>query len=119
LKILTWVAVDDSSPQRAGVRDLKRQGVRGEDRLDGVDLSIGEGEIFALLRPNGAGKTTTVKILSTPDPGGRRHSQLYGARSARRGRIREQLRRRFESHLEAGFARSGLAPTSSSCAGLE
>jgi ABC-2 type transport system ATP-binding protein len=33
--------------------------------LDGVDLSIGEGEVFALLGPNGAGKTTIVKILST------------------------------------------------------
>src|SRR5438132_8414809 len=33
--------------------------------LDGVDLSIGEGEVFALLGPNGAGKTTIVRILST------------------------------------------------------
>src|SRR5260221_13247196 len=29
--------------------------------LDGVDLSIGEGEVFALLGPNGAGKTTIVQ----------------------------------------------------------
>ena len=33
--------------------------------LDSIDLSIGEGEVFALLGPNGAGKTTTVRILST------------------------------------------------------
>ena len=33
--------------------------------LDGVDLSIREGEVFALLGPNGAGKTTIVRILST------------------------------------------------------
>jgi len=33
--------------------------------LDAVDLSIGEGEVFALLGPNGAGKTTIVRILST------------------------------------------------------
>jgi ABC-2 type transport system ATP-binding protein len=33
--------------------------------LDGVRLSIGEGEVFALLGPNGAGKTTIVRILST------------------------------------------------------
>src|SRR5689334_14921217 len=33
--------------------------------LDGVDLSIGEGEVFGLLGPNGAGKTTLVRILST------------------------------------------------------
>jgi ABC-2 type transport system ATP-binding protein len=36
--------------------------------LDGVDLSIGEGEVFALLGPNGAGKTTIVRILSTLIP---------------------------------------------------
>jgi len=36
--------------------------------LDGVDLTIGEGEVFALLGPNGAGKTTIVRILSTLIP---------------------------------------------------
>ncbi|MFJ7077697.1 ATP-binding cassette domain-containing protein [Streptomyces sp. NPDC098781] len=33
--------------------------------LDGIDLHIPAGSIFALLGPNGAGKTTTVQILST------------------------------------------------------
>jgi ABC-2 type transport system ATP-binding protein len=33
--------------------------------LDGIDLNIPEGTIFALLGPNGAGKTTAVQILST------------------------------------------------------
>ncbi|MET9718621.1 ATP-binding cassette domain-containing protein [Streptomyces rochei] len=33
--------------------------------LDGIDLCIPEGSVFALLGPNGAGKTTVVKILST------------------------------------------------------
>jgi ABC-2 type transport system ATP-binding protein len=40
--------------------------------LDGVDLTVAAGTIFALLGPNGAGKTTAVKILSTlisADPG--------------------------------------------------
>ena len=31
--------------------------------VDGVDLDIYQGEVFALLGPNGAGKTTTVEIL--------------------------------------------------------
>ena len=31
--------------------------------VDGIDLTISKGEIFALLGPNGAGKTTTVEIL--------------------------------------------------------
>jgi ABC-2 type transport system ATP-binding protein len=33
--------------------------------LDGVSISIEQGEIFGLLGPNGAGKTTLIKILST------------------------------------------------------
>ncbi|GHC43685.1 ATP-binding cassette domain-containing protein [Streptomyces cinnamoneus] len=33
--------------------------------LDGIDLHIPEGTVFALLGANGAGKTTTVQILST------------------------------------------------------
>jgi ABC-2 type transport system ATP-binding protein len=33
--------------------------------LDGIDLNVAAGTIFALLGPNGAGKTTTVQILST------------------------------------------------------
>ena len=31
--------------------------------VDGIDLSIKEGELFSLLGPNGAGKTTTIKML--------------------------------------------------------
>ena len=33
------------------------------DAVDGVDLDIPRGEVFALLGPNGAGKSTTVEIL--------------------------------------------------------
>jgi ABC-2 type transport system ATP-binding protein len=33
--------------------------------LDGIDLDVPEGTVYALLGPNGAGKTTTVHILST------------------------------------------------------
>ncbi len=33
--------------------------------LDGLDLSVPAGTIFALLGPNGAGKSTTVRILTT------------------------------------------------------
>src|ERR1700689_2656019 len=43
--------------------------------LDGIDLNVAEGTVFALLGPNGAGKTTTVRILSTllaPDAGSAR-----------------------------------------------
>ena len=33
------------------------------DAVNGVDLDIPRGEVFALLGPNGAGKSTTVEIL--------------------------------------------------------
>jgi ABC-2 type transport system ATP-binding protein len=49
-----------------------RKSYGGTLALDGVDLEVAEGTIFALLGPNGAGKTTAVQILSSlisPDGG--------------------------------------------------
>jgi ABC-2 type transport system ATP-binding protein len=40
-----------------------RKRYRDAAAVDGIDLDIGRGEIFALLGPNGAGKTTTIEIL--------------------------------------------------------
>ncbi len=40
--------------------------------VDGVDFSVGRGEILGLLGPNGAGKTTTIQLLlglTTPTSG--------------------------------------------------
>ncbi|MFI5262117.1 MAG: ATP-binding cassette domain-containing protein, partial [Candidatus Limnocylindrales bacterium] len=33
--------------------------------VDGIDLAVHEGEIFAVLGPNGAGKTTMLQMLAT------------------------------------------------------
>ncbi|NUT03778.1 MAG: ABC transporter ATP-binding protein [Hamadaea sp.] len=44
------------------VRGL-RKAYAGRPAVDGLDLAIDSGEVFALLGPNGAGKTTTVEIL--------------------------------------------------------
>lgn len=45
----------------------------GETRaVDGIDLSVPSGVVYALLGPNGAGKTTTIRLLATllrPDAG--------------------------------------------------
>jgi ABC-2 type transport system ATP-binding protein len=49
-----------------------RKSFRTTTVLEGLDLEVQRGEIFALLGPNGAGKTTTVNILTSllkPDSG--------------------------------------------------
>jgi ABC-2 type transport system ATP-binding protein len=50
---------DESAIRARGLR--KRYGATLA--IDGLDLDISRGEVFALLGPNGAGKTTTVEIL--------------------------------------------------------
>src|SRR6202011_4325860 len=48
---------------------IEVQGLRksyGEQTvLDGIDLDVAPGTVYALLGPNGAGKTTAVNILTT------------------------------------------------------
>jgi ABC-2 type transport system ATP-binding protein len=48
--------------QAIGVRGLRKR-YREVMAVDGLDLEVGAGEVFALLGPNGAGKTTVVEIL--------------------------------------------------------
>jgi ABC-2 type transport system ATP-binding protein len=54
-------ATDQPAVQASGLRKFYGETVA----LDGVDLHVDSGTIFALLGPNGAGKTTAVQILST------------------------------------------------------
>jgi len=56
--------INNATPAAVSVSGLRK--AYGEKVvLNGVDLTIGEGEVFGLLGPNGAGKTTIVRILST------------------------------------------------------
>jgi ABC-2 type transport system ATP-binding protein len=64
---MTNTATGGQPPPAILVRGLRKQ-YRGRPAVDGVDLEIRRGEVFALLGPNGAGKTTTIEILG----GGRR-----------------------------------------------
>src|SRR5829696_6055690 len=47
------------------VRGLVREFKGGIRAVDGLDLTVAEGEIYGFLGPNGAGKTTSVRILTT------------------------------------------------------
>ncbi|MFJ6433881.1 ATP-binding cassette domain-containing protein [Streptomyces sp. NPDC091416] len=55
---------DRSSPDAVSAVGM-RKSYGDKTVLDGIDLRIPAGTVFALLGPNGAGKTTAVKILST------------------------------------------------------
>ncbi len=63
----------DGRPPAAITTTGLRKAYGDKTVLDGIDLRIPAGSVFALLGPNGAGKTTTVNILSTlvPADGGR------------------------------------------------
>ena len=44
----------------------------GRPAVDGLDLTVRRGELYALLGPNGAGKTTTLRMVTgllAPDAG--------------------------------------------------
>jgi ABC-2 type transport system ATP-binding protein len=57
---------------RKSFRSRQGRETKTVEAVRGVDLFVGEGEIFGFLGPNGAGKTTTLRMLATliePDGG--------------------------------------------------
>src|SRR6202789_4438939 len=60
--------------------------------VDGIDLEVGQGEIFGVLGPNGAGKTTALRMLATLLPIDDGHARIFGVDVAREPhRIRQLI----------------------------
>ena len=69
--------------------------------VDGIDLTISQGEIFALLGPNGAGKTTTVEILEGFRKADSGSVSVLGFDPSRRGVQSRQWRNRIGIVLQS------------------
>ncbi|MEU2271168.1 ATP-binding cassette domain-containing protein, partial [Streptomyces olindensis] len=65
VSVMSTSTQGDGRPPAAVSATGLRKSYGDKTVLDGIDLHIPTGSVFALLGPNGAGKTTAVKILST------------------------------------------------------
>ncbi|ERH04440.1 MAG: ABC-type multidrug transport system, ATPase component [Halorubrum sp. J07HR59] len=66
----TATEIDGNSPAADAPAAIDVEGLElvysdGTTAVQGLDLTIPEGEFFGFLGPNGAGKTTTIKIFAT------------------------------------------------------
>ncbi len=50
-----------------GLKRYYRRGIETVKALDGVDISINQGEMVSILGPSGSGKTTLINLLSCLD----------------------------------------------------
>jgi ABC-2 type transport system ATP-binding protein len=98
------------------VRDLTKT-FGGKRALDGVNLEVPRGSVFALLGPNGAGKTTTMKILLNllwPTSG---RVEVLGLDGMTRSR---EIRRRvgYQSELQTFYNRARVEEVIGLCRSL-
>ncbi len=75
-----------------GLRRVFKTRKRQVEAVAGVDLHVGQGEIFGFLGPNGAGKTTTLRMLATLLPPSGGTARVAGCELAREpAKIRERI----------------------------
>ena len=81
---------------------LVREFKKGPRAVDGIDLAVGQGEIYGFLGPNGAGKSTTVLMLTTLLPPTSGTARVGGFDVVREG---PQVRKRDRRRAAGGRAR--------------
>jgi len=90
-------------PAAIDVQGLVKEFKKGPRAVDGVDLEVGEGEIYGFLGPNGAGKSTTVHVLTTLIPPTAGRALVAGYDVAEQGaQVRE--------HIGAALQEAALDP---------
>lgn len=78
--------------------------------VDGLDLTISAGEVYALLGENGAGKTSTVEVIEGHRP---RHSgdvEVLGIDPAASGAVRRELRDQIGIVLQTSGVEPEITP---------
>jgi ABC-2 type transport system ATP-binding protein len=68
-------------PPALELRALKKS--FGRPAVDGLDLCVAPGEIYALLGPNGAGKTTTLRMIAGLLPADAGEIRVFGVDARR------------------------------------
>jgi putative ABC transport system ATP-binding protein len=102
------VAVRADMVEIRGVRKTFRKGRTDIVALDGIDLSIGDGEFLALMGPSGSGKSTLLNLIGGLD---RPTSGLVRVAGEEVSRLSEsELARWRASHLSFVFQSYNLVP---------
>ena len=57
-------AVADPQIELIGVRKVFGDGRNQVVAVEGADLAVGDGELFAILGPSGSGKTTVLRMIA-------------------------------------------------------
>ena len=74
--------------------------------VDGLDLTVSSGEVYALLGENGAGKTSTVEVIEGHRPRASGAVEVLGIDPAASGAVRRELRDQIGIVLQT----SGVEP---------
>jgi tungstate transport system ATP-binding protein len=67
----------------------------GRTVLQNIDLSVNQGDVFALIGPTGAGKTTLLRIVDLLEVPGAGEIYFDGVRTPKSGKQRLEIRRRI------------------------